>query len=170
MARRRKSHLRSVGNRILTQDLDLSDYWGKSDIVFPLLDQVERVEGVAHFLFHQVHIHNSKSVREALKTLLAEAIRRGMPWWTSQQINNWERARRSVRIERGAISADEAELKVTSDAELKRGVIYIPLIESAENGQVVKRWGVPCFSIVIDIAPGTTSLKMELNRKAEGAR
>jgi hypothetical protein len=153
----------------LTQDLDLSDYWGKSDIVFPLLDQVERVEGVAHFLFHQVHIHNSESVRKALKTLLAEAIQRGMPWWTSQQINRWERARRSVRIEKGSISAVEAELDVTSDTGLKRGVIHIPLEERAEYGQVTRRWGVPCLSIVTDIAPGTTSLKMELNQ-GEGAR
>ena len=81
----------------LTQDLNhpsLSD----TTIIEPLLEQVANVGGVAHFLFHQIHIHRLEPVRQAIR----EVARRGNVLvklvWTSKQVNEWQRARRTVKI------------------------------------------------------------------------
>lgn len=154
-------------NGFFSQDLDLSDHWGKKDIIYPLLDQVERVEGVAHFLFHQVHIHNSEDVRNALKTLLAETLERGMPWWTSAEINAWERARRAVQLTLSESPDDDIVVDVHSGEALKKAVVYIPLgkvaeakglLDSENNDSIVDRWGVSCLQIVTDIDPGEAKL------------
>lgn len=150
-------------NGFLTQDLDLSEHWGASDIMYPLLDQVERVEGIGHFLFHQVHIHRSEDARNALKKLLAEAIDRGMPWWTSEQINTWERARRAVHME-----LSDTGLKVASGEKLEEAVIYIPLAEEPKDKtDIIYRWGVPCIQVVTDITAGNSNVKLSANSKKE---
>ncbi|WP_054949760.1 hypothetical protein [Numidum massiliense] len=168
----------------LTQDLDLSDYWGRSDIMYPLLAQVERVGGVAHFLFHQVHIHNNESVRKAIKSLFHETMRRGIPWWTTKRINEWERARRTVHIE--GVDRAEADdvvgevvkatdgssaIKIVSAAELKQAVVYIPVkgdarlgdtTEEANSGSAIVMYrGIPCQRLVVDLVPGEKTVKLD---------
>ncbi|MFD0960958.1 hypothetical protein [Paenibacillus chungangensis] len=135
----------------LTQDLDhhlLAD----SSVVEPFLEQVMRVEGVAHFLFHQVHILNQEPVNKAIRKVVAEARERGFTFWTSQQINDWERARRKVCIT--GIDAN-AEARVKHGTELKDAVVWIPVQEGAANREIVNRFGVPCVKQVLG-APRTT--------------
>ena len=60
-----------------------------------LLDSALRHHGVAHFLFHPAHILKS-GVADALCDLVDYGKAEGIEWWTSEQIYNWEKLRRSV--------------------------------------------------------------------------
>ncbi|WP_262681321.1 hypothetical protein [Paenibacillus sp. J5C2022] len=135
----------------LTQDLD-HIHLADSSVVEPFLEQVMRVEGVAHFLFHQVHILNQEPVNKAIRKVVAEARKRGFTFWTSKQINDWERARRKVRIT--GIEAN-AEARVEHGTELKDAVVWIPVQEGAANREIVNRFGVPCVRQVLGAARAT---------------
>lgn len=127
----------------LTQDLNhntLSDV----SIVQPFLDGVKRVNGVAHFLFHQYHIYHQPKVREAIIHLIKTAKEQGFTFWTSKQINDWERARRKVTID--GISYSGA-LKITTLDENKDFVILVPVAESTADDVVVKRFGISCKQV-----------------------
>lgn len=136
----------------LTQDLDLSQYWSDSSIIVPFLEGVRQVDGIAHFLFHQVHIHNSESVRNALRKVVKEAHDRGFVFWTGQQINDWHRARRKLKI----VSVDEQSmLKVEMSDEQPNqaeAVAWIPLPygRAAQASETVEmRYGVKCVKQLI---------------------
>ncbi len=62
-----------------------------------LTDSVLRHHGVAHFLFHPAHI-KKPGVAPAIEGLVKYARERGMEWWTSRQISEWERCRRGVHM------------------------------------------------------------------------
>ncbi|SDM38945.1 hypothetical protein SAMN05518871_101101 [Psychrobacillus sp. OK028] len=129
----------------LTQDLNhntLSDV----SIVQPFLDGVKRVNGVAHFLFHQYHIYHQPKVREAIVQLITTAKDQGFTFWTSKQINDWERARRRVKID--DISCSGALMVSTQDEE-NDFVILIPVDENHEDGAVVKRFGISCKQVKV---------------------
>ncbi|TLS50113.1 hypothetical protein FE782_22545 [Paenibacillus antri] len=131
----------------LTQDLDhmlLAD----SSVVVPFLEQVARVQGVAHFLFHQVHIHQQPPVTAALRKVVAEARKRGFEFWTCERINDWERARRNVEIvgveADGAVHARGAE-------GLNDAAIFVPIAEPADlDAGVEWHYGVPCRKTVLN--------------------
>lgn len=85
----------------LTQDLEhptLSDV----SVIAPFLEKVAEVRGVAHFLFHQQHIHNLEQVRHALTLAVETAKRLGYVFWTSEEITRWEEARRAAVLRVGA--------------------------------------------------------------------
>lgn len=109
----------------LTQDMDLVG-WADSTIIEPFLDQVKRVDGVAHFLFHQVHIHRQEKVRDAMRMLVRQARRRGFQFWTCEQINEWCRARRMTVID----GVNELGEVVVHQAQ-PGTVVWIP-VKSAE--------------------------------------
>ena len=107
----------------LTQDLEhptLSDV----SVIAPFLEKVAEVRGVAHFLFHQRHIHNLEQVRHALTLAVETAKRLGYVFWTSEEITRWEEARRAAVLRVGADGILIAEnlpqgavLRQPSDAE-----------------------------------------------------
>jgi hypothetical protein len=119
----------------LTQDLpQMTDF----SVVAPFLEQVRRVEGIAHFLFHQGRIHSVESVRQALSDLVAEAKRQGFVFWTGQQINDWERARRRMTI----LGIDSTGMvTVEHDSDVERPVVWRPLLlgESVPEDVLVER-------------------------------
>lgn len=130
----------------LTQDLNhntLSDV----SVIQPFLDGVKLVNGVAHFLFHQYHIYHQPKVREAIVQLIRIAKEQGFTFWTSKQINDWERARRRVTID-GISNA--GAIKVTSLDEGKDFVLLIPVIENQEDDLVVKRFGISCRQVKVN--------------------
>lgn len=135
----------------LTQDLDLSPTWSDSSVIVPFLDQVMQVGGVAHFLFHQIHIHNSESVRNAFRKVVNEARDRGYMFWTGKQINDWHRARRKMKI----VSVDErGHISVACEPPIEGAVAWVPLSEesAAAAGETVEtRFGVPCKKQVIRV-------------------
>jgi hypothetical protein len=61
-----------------------------------LVDQCVTHNGIVHLIFHPAHIAKP-GVADALRDLVTYARRQGIEWWTSEQINAWERARRGVR-------------------------------------------------------------------------
>lgn len=132
----------------LTQDLNLP-HWSDPTIVRPLLERVAEVGGVAHFLFHQTHIHSSPNVRDAFRQVIAEARRLGFPFWTGKQINDWVRARRNVRIT--DVKADGAPV-LDGDPAGSGLVVWVPLTEAAqtaEGGGTEMKYGLPCRRFVV---------------------
>lgn len=129
----------------LTQDLDLGN-WADSSVIGPFLDQTQRARGVAHFLFHPVHLHAKPPVRAAFHQVVDEARRRGFVFWTAQQINDWTRARRKLRIE----AIDEAGDVVVSGAgaagrAAAQAVVWTPIsAEPIAQAGVERRFGVWC--------------------------
>jgi hypothetical protein len=77
---------------MLTQDLGVvcPRQYGRQ-----LLDSVLRQYGVAHFLFHPAHILKP-NVADTLSELVSYGRAQGLEWWTSEQIYEWEKLRRSV--------------------------------------------------------------------------
>ncbi|SEN13443.1 hypothetical protein [Lihuaxuella thermophila] len=131
----------------LTQDLD---HWNLADssVVVPFLEQVKQVKGVAHFLFHPVHIHNQEPVRRALRKVVREAKQRGFVFWTGKQINDWERMRRNIRIE-GV--DEEGNVSIHSEADVEQVVVWIPLpdLKGTREDSVQKIYGVWCAKKVL---------------------
>ncbi|MCU6707785.1 hypothetical protein M6D81_03595 [Paenibacillus sp. J5C_2022] len=128
----------------LTQDLDIG-IWADSSIIAPILDEVKNVEGVAHFLAHQVHIHNREEVRESVRKLVREARARDFAFWTSSAINEWERERRALCIT--GITEDGSCL--VSGSAKSDAVFFVPLPQgSAVQGDEV-RYGVPCRRTIL---------------------
>ncbi|MEF2244063.1 polysaccharide deacetylase family protein [Paenibacillus sp. IITD108] len=126
----------------VTQDMNhpaLSD----TSIVEPLLEQIAKVGGVAHFLFHQIHIHEKEPVRRAIGELVEKARERGYSFWTSQQVNDWQRKRRKVRIT-GLNNSGEVQLECSS---VKQPVIvWVPASEKQADMSYL--YGIPCVQQV----------------------
>ncbi|WP_159881506.1 polysaccharide deacetylase family protein [Paenibacillus puerhi] len=126
----------------LTQDLNhpsLSD----TSVIVPFLERVAEAQGVAHFLFHQIHIHRLEPVRQALREVITEARQRGYTFWTSKQVNDWTRARRSIRI----VGLDEDnQVQVERGAATEQVVVWVPLsqAEAVPEEKLSYRYGVPC--------------------------
>ncbi|HZG57944.1 hypothetical protein [Paenibacillus sp.] len=133
----------------LTQDLDIGT-WADRSIVAPLLERVRRVEGVAHFLFHQYHLHYRPEARDALRYVVAEAKRRGFAFWTSREINDWERERRSIRID--GVDPD-GKPRVRARAVSKPAVAWVPIAEPEPGEALEIKYGVPCRKALIAAAP-----------------
>jgi hypothetical protein len=122
----------------LTQDLNhhtLAD----ATVIEPFLEGVKRVNGVAHFLFHQIHIYQQQPVREAIVQLIHTAKQQGFSFWTSKQINNWVRGRRKVEI---IGISDLGEIELKGNIYEDKLVVLLPV--SAETSQTVKRFGLNC--------------------------
>ncbi len=141
----RKYNVLEVG--FLTQDLDIGK-WSDSSVIVPFLDQVRSVEGVAHFLFHQIHIHNREEVRRSMQLLADEARNRDFVFWTCERINDWERARRTLAIQ-GLTNNSTAAVQVGSrpsqSVEGETAIVWIPQPEMSvlQEGMVMK-YGVIC--------------------------
>ncbi|MFC4075819.1 hypothetical protein [Salinithrix halophila] len=121
----------------LTQDLDLGS-WADSSIIEPFLDRVGQVQGVAHFLFHPIHLHRDEKVRSALRRVVREAKRCGFGFWTGEAIDDWERRRRRLTIQ-GVSEGGEPIVK----GAVAGAVLSVPLPEGAaglnKRGQV-RKW------------------------------
>lgn len=135
----------------LTQDMNhpgLSD----TSIIEPFLEQVTNVSGVAHFLFHQVHIHQLEPVRQAIREVAEKAKERGFTFWTSKQINDWQRARRMVNVS-GIDEAGRVQLERRSGFKSvnESFTVWLPISGdhmAVKSENVTYRYGVPCMKQV----------------------
>lgn len=133
----------------LTQDLDIGK-WSDSSVIVPFLDEVRKVEGVAHFLYHQVHIHNREEVRRSMRYLAEEARKRNFVFWTCEEINDWERARRTLNVsgldvESVVMAVDGREDTTWSGGTAYDAVVWVPVsAKEAELDGIVLKYGVPC--------------------------
>jgi peptidoglycan/xylan/chitin deacetylase (PgdA/CDA1 family) len=147
----------------LSQDLNHRNL-PDSSVLIPLLDQVRQVEGVAHFLFHQIHLHNEESIRTAFRRVIDEARARGFVFWTGRQINEWERKRRGLKI----AGIDERGTPVLKDGKIvENAVIWVPVAGEnvrEEAGCYQKKFGVLCKKFVVKRA----SFSVEMPSGTEG--
>lgn len=137
----------------LTQDMDLGN-WADSSAIAPFIDAVQRVRGVAHFLFHPIHLHQQEAVRKAFAAVISELRQRGFPFWTSRQINDWERARRTLRVE-GIDGQGRCQVRRTSGhGPLGQVVVWAPGATEADeagNALVGERFGLPCRGQIVEV-------------------
>ena len=123
----------------LTQDLEhpmLPDM----SVIEPFLQAVKGVRGVAHFLFHQQHIHHIEGVRKAFRAVVGQAKSLGYTFWTCAEITSWEQARRNARLSVDASGALEA-------GNLPEGAIiryYQHPHTDVEEDSKRDRYGLPC--------------------------
>lgn len=131
----------------LTPDMN-QGRWGDSSLVEPLLTRVKEVHGVAHILFHQVHLHRLEAVRQALEKTVQAARRLGYQFWTGQEILAWEKRRRKAAVK--GLSADGTVLcEGEGDSATAGMVVWLPLgtdadADAASEGQTELHYGLRC--------------------------
>lgn len=127
----------------LTQDMDLQA-WADRSIIYPFLEQVKSVNGVAHFLFHQVHIHNKEEVRQAFIALVEAARKLGFTFWTGKRVNDWVRSCRKTSVK----EIDYAG-RVVLEGEAPEGLtVYVPIADAEpQDDDVVMQYGLKCRKV-----------------------
>lgn len=146
-----------------SQDLAWAGHIAIRDVV---LDAALAHHGVAHFLYHGPHLRKRPLTRASCLEVAALAREHGMQWWTSREINAWERARRTVDLE---LEQGEGvwRVQVRSGARLDQAAILIPLAEDASPESfeldgpgsltTVLRHGRQFLELAVDLEPGTLS-------------
>jgi hypothetical protein len=142
-----------------TQDLEV---FAPQALLNPLLEAVERHHGILHLLFHPAHI-GKQAVADALLAAVAAAKQRGMEVWTAQQIDAWERARRSVRWTGYGQEAHKEEFSLRVETPLPEATLLwllprpgrITLNGEARAVEAIARWGFAFQSVVCDLEPDT---------------
>lgn len=128
----------------LTPDINTGK-WGDTSIIVPFLEEVLNVSGVAHFLFHQIHLHRNEKVREAFFKVVAEMKKREFEFWTGLELNKWERLRRTIEI-RGI---DDEDVYYDSDKKVHNFIVYVPVDSSLEKSTEVETiFSIPCKKVV----------------------
>ncbi|KZZ86053.1 hypothetical protein [Bacillus sp. SJS] len=139
----------------LTQDLNhhaLAD----TSVIDPFLEEVKRIGGVAHFLFHQLHFLEQPKVSEAFRKLVKTARDRRFEFWTSKQIAIWERERRKMKIEGISDSGEPAVSGAVTGADT---VIWVPVPKEAhwEKEAAEIRYGHLCLKKIFSHTQAQTS-------------
>ena len=142
----------------LTQDLVVTV---PPALVDSLILAAKKHHGIMHLLFHPHHIF-TRGVEKALVYSLKAARNQGFEWWKAEEINKWERARRTmswISYKRGEnsfqveaafsdplpdvtllfLSPPQAQLKINGRKQRSKSVV---------------RWGFPFQSLVFDAEPG----------------
>ncbi|MCF6409989.1 hypothetical protein [Pseudalkalibacillus salsuginis] len=134
----------------LTQDLN-HETLADTSVIDPFLAQVKKVDGVAHFLFHQIHLLRQLPVRGAIGEVARKAKEQGFEFWTSKEINHWERVRRKVKIIN--VYNDE-KLMIDNPENIENVIVWIPI--SRHNAtrynpeRVQEKFGIPCIKKVLN--------------------
>lgn len=155
---------------LLTQDLALTTPAGTAEV---LLAGALAHHGVAHLLFHGVHIRTKPEVRQALRRTIRRGRELGLPFWTSEQLNAWERARRGVRLAASHTGAGW-RLEVESDVQLWGACLLLPAV-GVEGGarvavspdhaaaRLVDRHGIGHVEIAADLPAGSSTFDVTLS-------
>jgi hypothetical protein len=129
----------------LTPDINTGK-WGDPSIIHPLLEGVKSVNGVAHFLFHQIHLHINEKVRDALFKVVEEMKNQDFEVWTGKEINNWERLKRSIKI----LNIAGNEVSFEADKKVRDFVVYIPVDseQANQNLETETVFGLTCIKTI----------------------
>jgi len=146
-ARNRIYNVLEIG--FLTQDLEHPSLADVS-IIAPFLAEAKRVRGIAHFLFHQLHILQQPKVADAFRQVVRQAKAQGFTFWTSEEIVRWEKARRAADL--NINDAGEAVGENIPDG----AVVWAPAIGGEAHGTETKTlFGVPCRKLVLNCGLST---------------
>ncbi|MDR6549985.1 hypothetical protein [Paenibacillus qinlingensis] len=132
----------------LTQDLDLG-HLADNTVIEPFLEQAIAVNGAAHFLFHQIHIYTREEVRNVIRILVSKAEEMGFTFWTSKQIQDWTRLRRSVQI---TACEDNGNVQLLANHPVDGLVVWVPMQTSEAflpNEGHERHFGIPCRKVVL---------------------
>ena len=125
-----------------------------------------RHRGVAHFLFHQIHLHTKPEVARAMLDVVADGRAAGLEWWTSAAINDWERRRRGVDVRvvdsqiaiRASTAIDDATISLVVPNGPHPGSIRFIHRGDAINVSIGQRWNQTIATVVLDLPAGETRL------------
>lgn len=140
----------------LTQDLAI---FAPPQILDALICGVRRVHGVLHLLFHPAHV-GKPNVNESILHSIRAAKAAGMEWWTSAQLNRWERARRAVHWSSFDVSDVSTGVTLRGAAELTDAtILWLGAGPITINGQrlpqsSVKAWGFDFSAAVCTLRAG----------------
>lgn len=120
-----------------TQDLEI---FAPTGLFYALLKPVLKHHGILHLLFHPAHTHKP-ATNAALREATSKGKEAGLEWWTADQINAWERARRSAIWGDYSMSEDgETKVSLADDAGLQDATILMmqgPAVAEESSA----RWG-----------------------------
>lgn len=152
-----------------TQDLWLTTPYA---VAGPILDQAVRRQGVAHFLFHQVHLYRQPGVAAALQRVVADARARGLEWWTGEAIAAWERRRRDIVVALDRLAGGRYRLRVRTP-RAAAGVtlaVVLPNGVAPTSGATLGAWhGLPALFVTRDLPAGETSFEVAVARESADA-
>ncbi|MCE5324700.1 hypothetical protein LLG46_15500 [bacterium] len=143
----------------LTQDLTIS---APAELAAPLIAAALKHHGIFHPLFHPAHVLK-EDVAAVLQKVIADAKSAGLEWFTAEQINSWERARRSVEWSDYHVLEDGVSVVVEATSPLKDASLMwltaddaqIDIDESNSDTSKVIRWGFRFVSTLADLQPGS---------------
>jgi hypothetical protein len=118
-----------------------------------LLTSVRRHHGILHQLFHPYHVPRPE-VAESLVDCVRRARGAGLEWWTARQINQWERSRRGVKLERYSRAGDGVSLTLRSPQPLADATILCLSAKPAAPESALQAWGFSFAASVESIEPG----------------
>jgi len=159
---------------VLEIPLQFQDLWLTSP-AYPSVTTVaaaQRHRGVAHFLFHQIHLHTRPEVAQAMLDVIAHGQECGLAWWTSAEISDWERLRRRVCVETDAdrvvvhaeTPVEGATIEVLLPADCPAEAIAVVRNGAALPVRLGQRWNQPVASVTLDLPAGETVLTMRRQR------
>jgi hypothetical protein len=127
--------------------------WAPTEVFEPLLASVQRHHGILHQLFHPFHTVKPE-VAQAFRLCVRRAREEGMEWWTARQINDWERARRGVRLERCTRDDSGWSLTVRSDKSLPDATLLTLRTDRPASQSELIAWGFAFDAVVQTLEPG----------------
>jgi hypothetical protein len=142
-----------------SQDLGI---FAPSEFGLAVLHQAKKYHGVFHLLFHPAHVGNPQ-VGAAFTDIVRAAKDAGLEWWTSRQINDWERARRTLQWENFAAGEGSCRAAVSALSTLRDATLLfltdaerINVNDQDQTVRTVKRWGFTFQAVTMDIDAATT--------------
>lgn len=143
-----------------TQDLWLTTPYAVAE---PILDQAVRHHGVAHFLFHQVHLYRQPGVAEALRRVVAAGRARGLEWWTGEAIDAWTRQRRGLAVEVTAAAGGRYRLRARTARAITGATVgvVLPAGTGEDAPDARETWhDLPARSTTLDLPAGVTEFEV----------
>jgi hypothetical protein len=129
-----------------TQDLVV---FAPEAIFEPLLASAKKSHGVLHLLFHPAHFHND-AVPKAMSNAIRRGRQEGLEWWTARQINAWERARRTVKLQQ--VAGDSVTLQ--GEADLTDATVL--MFSGSTNDGSFSAWGFRFHSATATLSRGAS--------------
>jgi len=129
-----------------TQDLVnfCPDYFGRYWV-----EQAASHHGIAHLLFHPAHIEEP-GVADALRMVVGYGREHELEWWTCERINDWERARRGVRLQSCQRSRGGLTYRFSAERPLQDATLLF--LNSRADGERVERYGFTFLKVEMELA------------------